>query len=55
MNLPLRKEHYVNFVSRKTQFSRDVSTYITKDNYENILDLEYQIKNLYQEIKKWNE
>jgi putative ATP-dependent endonuclease of OLD family len=48
------RQYYKNFVSNKVTFSNEVKSFITKENSSNILDLESQIKHLYQKIKSWN-
>lgn len=48
-------KYYKNFSQRKVPFANKIKQYITYDNSVNILNLKKQIKNLYEQIAKWNE
>lgn len=43
-----------NFSGHKVTFAKAVAEHITRDNSYEMLDLEKQIKKLYEMIKKWN-
>lgn len=43
-----------DFTRRKVQFAREIVAHITKDNSRDMLDLEKQIRKLYETIEKWN-
>lgn len=43
-----------NFAGHKVSFAKSISEYITIENSKDMLDLEKQIKQLYETIQKWN-
>ena len=46
--------YYKNFVSKKVSFASEIKNYITQDNSQAVLDLKKQVKELYENIEKWN-
>ncbi len=48
------KPYYSNFQSNKVAFANAVKKFITIENSLAILDLEKQIKKLYEQIQRWN-
>lgn len=43
-----------NFSSQKVTFAKGIAEHITKENSHQMLDLEKQIRKLYEAIQKWN-
>lgn len=43
-----------NFSSHKVAFAKGIAEHITKENSSQMLDLEKQIRKLYETIQKWN-
>jgi len=43
-----------NFSNHKVAFAKSISEYITAENSKTVLDLEKQIKKLYETIEQWN-
>ena len=48
------KPYYKNFSTNKVKFAREIESYITYENSQDILDLRKQINRLYECIKEWN-
>ena len=46
--------YYKNFASKKVSFASEIKNYITQDNSQAVLDLKKQVKELYENIEKWN-
>ena len=43
-----------NFSSQKVAFAKGITEHITKENSDQMLDLEKQVRKLYETIQKWN-